>query len=152
MVAKLGGSVARARKLRRDATDVEKKLWLHLRNRQADQIKFRRQVPIRRYIVDFCCLDAKLIVELDGDQHAENAHDEERTRYLAARGFSVLRFWNHEVSQNLDGVIETIIFRARMRSPSSRNKCGAGSIFSPRERKSLRSMGATPLDLGSPQR
>ena len=110
MVAKLGGSVVRARKLRRAATDAEKKLWFHLsKNRQAGHSKFRRQVPIGRYIADFCCLSTKLIVELDGSQPADNARDDDRTRYLAAKGFRVLRFWNHEVNENLEGVVQTII-------------------------------------------
>jgi len=112
MVAKLKGNVLIARTLRRDATDAERKLWFHLRNRQADRTKFRRQVPIGRYVVDFCCLHAKLIVELDGSQHADNVSDEERTRYLATHGFRVLRFWNNDVNDNLEGVIETIIAEA----------------------------------------
>ncbi|MFZ1991012.1 MAG: DUF559 domain-containing protein [Alphaproteobacteria bacterium] len=112
MVAKLGGSIGHARSLRRNATDVERKLWFHLSNRQAGRAKIRRQVPIGRYVVDFCCLSAKLVVELDGSQHAENARDEERTHYLAAKGFRVLRFWNHEVNENLEGVVETIIAEA----------------------------------------
>ena len=109
MVARLGGSASRARRLRRSATDVESKLWFHLRARQVRGVKFRRQVPIGRYVADFCCLDARLIVELDGDQHAENPRDEIRTQSLERRGFKVLRFWNHEVNQNLQGVLETIL-------------------------------------------
>ena len=90
----------------------EKKLWFHVSNRQAGRAKFRRQVPTGRYIADFCCLSAKLIVELDGSQHAENVRDEERTRYLASKGFRIIRFWNHEVNENLEGVVETIITEA----------------------------------------
>lgn len=100
-----------ARKLRREQTDVERRLWSRLRNRQLDGFKFKRQVPKGPYVVDFCCAEARLIVELDGDQHAfdENQkHDAERTRYLNESGYRVLRFWNIDVRENIDGVIESI--------------------------------------------
>ena len=101
-----------ARRLRRDQTDAEQMLWARLRNRQLDGWKFRRQVPLGKFVVDFVCYDEKLVVELDGGQHGENPDDDAtRTAWLEARGFRVLRFWNHEVLENLEGVL-TIIAKA----------------------------------------
>jgi len=104
---------ARARDLRQSATDVEKMVWQKLRNAQLGA-KFRRQEPILGYVADFVSHDHRLIVELDGGQHAEQtaAHDERRTKLLEQAGFRVLRFWNTDVIANLDGVLETI--RARL--------------------------------------
>lgn len=100
----------RARRLRRDQTDAEAKIWSHLRNRQLEGFKFRRQFPTDRYIADFVCIDAKLVVELDGSQHIEqSAYDAERTKTLEALGFTVLRFWNNEALRETDAVIETIL-------------------------------------------
>jgi very-short-patch-repair endonuclease len=96
-----------ASRLRRDQTDVEQKLWLAVRNRRLANAKFRRQATIGRYIVDFLCIEAKLIVELDGGQHSEEA-DAERTRFLEAQGYRVLRFWNNDVIENFDGVLAAI--------------------------------------------
>lgn len=101
-------STPRARRLRSDQTDAEKRLWSRLRNRQLFGIKFKRQVPMDRYVVDFVSAEAKLIVELDGSQHAGNRADEVRTRILESMGYFVLRFWNNEVLTNPDGVLETI--------------------------------------------
>ena len=101
--------VAAARKLRRTSTDVERKLWHRIRDKQMDNFRFRRQRPIGKYIVDFICLDAKLIIELDGGQHAENgAYDDKRTAFLVSLGYRVLRFWNNEVIENIDGVLERL--------------------------------------------
>jgi len=87
----------RARSLRTNATDAEKCLWRLLRGRQLDGFRFRRQVPIAGYIVDFACPQAKLIVELDGGQHAEQAdYDARRTQSLRALGYRVLRYWNDD--------------------------------------------------------
>jgi len=100
-----------ARKLRREQTNVERKLWFALRNRQFDGFKFRRQQPVGPYIADFVCFEARLIVELDGDQHGSGkgiAHDEARTRLLQAEGFQVLRFPNHQVNGNFDSVLDAI--------------------------------------------
>lgn len=97
-----------ARKLRRKMTDAEALLWRHLRDRQCGGVKFRRQFPIDRYVADFACWDAKLVVEIDGGQHADNIRDEVRTHEIEAYGFRVLRFWNHDVLANIDGVLETI--------------------------------------------
>jgi very-short-patch-repair endonuclease len=99
----------RARRLRENQTDVEKKLWSQLRGRQLSGVKFRRQHPIGPFIVDFCCVERGLVVELDGGQHAElNVEDEQRTRLLERFGYRVLRFWNDEIFSNLDAVSERI--------------------------------------------
>jgi len=98
------------RQLRNNATDAERKLWHHLRGRQLEECKFRRQHPHGDYILDFVCLDAKLVIELDGSQHANAVdYDISRTRYLQQAGFLVLRFWNNEVFDNIEGVVEVII-------------------------------------------
>ena len=101
---------ARARELRKNPTDAERLLWQKLRFWQVDGCKFRRQQPLGRYIVDFVCLQRKLIVELDGGQHAQHAdYDKERDGWLRGQGFVVLRFWNHDVHANIDGVMEVIL-------------------------------------------
>jgi len=99
----------RAIGLRHAQTDSERKLWMALRNRQLDGWKFRRQELMDPYIVDFVCHEAKLIVEVDGGEHqAQEAYDQRRTKYLNARGYTVIRFWNNEVLTNLDGVLEQV--------------------------------------------
>jgi very-short-patch-repair endonuclease len=100
---------ARARTMRRAPTDAELRLWRLLRDRRLSGFKFRRQVPVGPYIVDFLCVASKLIVEVDGSQHAENIRDEGRDAYLLREGWRVLRFWNHEVTQNREGVLGTIL-------------------------------------------
>ena len=108
-----------ARGLRRRQTSPERLLWSKLRDRRLDGWKFRRQMPIGRYIVDFCCPDAWLIIEVDGGQHAfDNALDRDfvRSRDLEQCGYLVLRFWNREVVENLDGICETILNTAQGRS------------------------------------
>ncbi|MBA2587368.1 MAG: endonuclease domain-containing protein [Alphaproteobacteria bacterium] len=100
-----------ARKLRREQTQVERKLWLALRNRRFHKFKFRRQQPIGPYIADFVCFEAMLIIELDGDQHGSSrklAYDAMRTKRLANDGFRVLRFPNHQLNSNFDGVLTAI--------------------------------------------
>ena len=116
----------RARRLRRTMTEAEQALWARLRRRQVHGHKFRRQHPLGGYIVDFVCLDKKLVVEVDGGQHDEQ-HDEDvrRTRRLEQRGFQVMRFWNHQVLTKLDAVIEMI---AGAVSPPTRPACG-GSTY-----------------------
>jgi very-short-patch-repair endonuclease len=99
-----------ARKLRRNQTDAERTLWFRLRDRRLDGLKFRRQMPIASYIVDFCCEAARLIVELDCGQHAtSHEEDAKRTAALEAQGYLVLRFWNDDVLKNTDGVVEIIL-------------------------------------------
>ena len=98
--------------LRKNPTPWESKLWYHLRNRNLDRVKFRRQFKIDKYIVDFCCLEKKLIIELDGGHHNENDNiirDQQRKKYLENHGYKVLRFWNNEVDNNLEGVIDKIL-------------------------------------------
>lgn len=97
-----------ARALRRDMTEAEEKLWHELRSRRLDRIKFRRQVVIDPYVADFACLEAKLIIEIDGSQHADSVRDQIRDAELKSRGFRVLRFWNDEVLRELDSVCDTI--------------------------------------------
>jgi crossover junction endodeoxyribonuclease RuvC len=97
-----------ARALRIDQTDVETRLWARLRNRQLDGHKFRRQEPILGYVADFVCREKALIIELDGGQHAEAKRDAIRDRMLQQAGFRVLRFWNNELIENLDGVLSHI--------------------------------------------
>jgi very-short-patch-repair endonuclease len=102
--------VDRARRLRRDMTDAERLLWRYLRNRHFSGWKFRRQHELDRYIVDFVCPDACLIVELDGGQHVEMvAKDAERTRRLEGMGYRVLRFWNNDVLMNTEAVLGVIL-------------------------------------------
>jgi len=98
-----------ARRLRKSMTDAEALLWRRLRNRQCGDSKFRRQAPIGPYIVDFLCWDAKLIIELDGGQHANDPSDRIRQREIESLGFRVLRFWNNDVLENMEGVFETIL-------------------------------------------
>jgi adenine-specific DNA-methyltransferase len=100
----------RARRLRKQATDAERHLWHYLRRRQLAGHRFRRQVPICGYIADFACLEAKLAIELDGGQHADRrCYDEHRDRRIAAAGFHVLRFWDHQVLQETQAVLESIL-------------------------------------------
>ncbi len=103
---------SRARAMRGAPTEAEQRLWRLLRDRRLSGLKFRRQVPIGPYVVDFLCVGARLIVEADGSQHAENRRDAARDAYLANEGWTVLRFWNHEVLQNRNGVLDTILARA----------------------------------------
>src|SRR5690606_27853089 len=91
-----------------DMTPSEKKLWSALRDRRFAAYKFRRQVPVGPYVADFICFEARLIVELDGSQHAQSAHDATRDAWLANQDFLVKRFWNDEVVRNLDSVLDTI--------------------------------------------
>lgn len=103
-------NVERARRLRADQTDAEQKLWRHLRNRQLQGWKFRRQHEVDRYITDFACPDAALVVELDGSQHGEQmAYDAARTRKLESMGYRVLRFWDNDALTNIEGVLEVIL-------------------------------------------
>ena len=109
----------RARSLRNQATDTERHLWHFLRNRQLGGHRFRRQVPINTYIADFACLEAKLIIELDGGQHQQQAeYDARRDRQVAAKGFRILRFWDNQVFQETSAVLEVILRALEERSYS----------------------------------
>ena len=99
----------KAKTLRRESTDAERALWRHLKTKQLEGLKFRRQEQIGHFIVDFVCYEKRLIIEADGGQHAlEREKDEERTLWLNAQGFKVLRFWNHEILTNIEGVLEAV--------------------------------------------
>ncbi len=106
----MGGMTTQsARVLRNHLTDTERVLWRHLRLRQLEGHKFRRQHPIGPYIVDFVCLEKRVIIEVDGGHHAEQGDDDaSRTAWLQAHGFCVLRFWNHEVLTSIEAVAEQI--------------------------------------------
>jgi len=98
-----------AKELRQKSTDAERLLWQRLKAKQLDGLKFRRQEQIGRFIADFVCYEKSIIVEADGGQHAvERIKDEERTEWLNAQGFRVVRFWNHEILTNTEGVMESI--------------------------------------------
>lgn len=99
----------RARALRANLTPAERRLWQALRRQQVADARFRRQVPIGPYIADFCCLKHRLVIEIDGGQHARRTTaDERRSQWLESQGFTVIRFWNNEVLRNLEGVLVSI--------------------------------------------
>ncbi len=132
---------ARARRLRRDATEVEKHLWHKLRNAQINGASFRRQHPAGNYILDFYCPALQLAIELDGGQHTETAsQDRQRDEWLAQRGVTVLRFWNSDVTGNLSGVLEVIAakvseLQVRKVTPTRRwrpSRCSASAFLAPR--------------------
>jgi very-short-patch-repair endonuclease len=126
----------RAQELRHSPTIAEEALWKHLRGRRLEGRKFRRQVWIGPFIVDFVCLDARLVVEADGSQHVENAeYDHHRSRFLETEGFHVLRFWNNEITFNIAGVLELIRFHLLERTtPSPSHRHAAGPSLSPEGR------------------
>ena len=109
MGVRVATKVEFARTLRRGMTDAEQRLWKHLRLRNINGFKFRRQHDIGQFIVDFVCIEKRLVVEIDGGQHADaEAYDSARTQYLEGEGFQVLRFWNNEVLEKTNDVLEVI--------------------------------------------
>lgn len=99
-----------SRQLRNEMTVAESYLWQRLRSRQIHGFKFRRQHPVGKYILDFACIEAGLAIEVDGGQHNEmQINDDQRTALLEAQGWKVLRFWNNEVLQNIEGVLEKVL-------------------------------------------
>ena len=150
-------TLERSRSLRQDQTDAEGLLWLHLRNKQLDGYKFRRQQPIGPYIADFACLSRNLLIELDGGQHVEGrAYDEKRDAFLQEQGYRVLRFWNHEVFQNCIGVLERIYEVLISAPPHQQSPAGSPSATPPqggsdwtveRARTYLNSMDKSIVDL-----
>ena len=122
------GAAARARTLRRNMTEAEKRVWRILRSAQMDGARFRRQVPIGLYIADFACHEARLIIELDGGQHDPASSTEaQRTAFLQGQGHRVLRFWNNEVLENLEGVHAAIAVALGLTpSPSMGEGWGGG--------------------------
>ncbi|GAB2824936.1 hypothetical protein GCM10027276_29630 [Comamonas piscis] len=110
--ADVGVPVRQARALRQSATTAEQLLWRHLRNRQLAGAKFRRQHPLGPYILDFVCLEHGLVIEIDGGQHADlqaQGYDAQRSAWLQQQGLQVLRFWNHEVVQQTNGVLAHVL-------------------------------------------
>src|SRR5436190_17334581 len=103
-------------------TDAERRLWYHLRAHRFDNYKFKRQVPIGPYVVDFACLGRKLNVEVDSGQHAQNSKDELRNRYLESEGFRILRFWNNDALGNTTGVLQAIL--STLEAPLPARTCG----------------------------
>jgi very-short-patch-repair endonuclease len=111
-------SIEKARELRKNSTDAERFLWQHLRLRQINGDRFRRQRPVGPYILDFVCLEKKVAIEVDGGQHNEAArYDRQRDDWLREQGFVVLRFWNHEVLTQID-VVKEVIWKALTETPS----------------------------------
>ncbi len=107
-------SIERARQLRKNLTDAERRLWKYLRRKQLESHRFRRQLPIGPYYVDLLCLERRLIIEIDGGQHADRqAEDAKRTAWLESQGFRVMRCWHNEVLQNFEGVVEAILLALR---------------------------------------
>ena len=112
-------TTANARSLRGNMTEVERLLWQALRGKQLNGYRFRRQHPIGSYIADFACLEEKIVIELDGGQHQEQIeYDEQRSAYLKTHGWQVLRFWNNDVFNNLEGVLFTIGLHLKDLPPS----------------------------------
>ena len=131
-----GQTLAKAKRLRREMTDAERKLWSVLRDRSLEGAKFRRQQPIGPFVADFVCQEQRLIVEADGGQHAESVSDNRRTLFLKAKGYRVLRLWNNDILSNLDGVAQVIAAalstphpaQAPLESPSPSRGEGIGAI------------------------
>lgn len=99
-----------ARHLRNNATEAERRLWQHLRRRQLNGFKFRRQRTVGRYVCDFVCLEAAVVIELDGSQHVNEApYDDQRDAFLRSNGFRIMRFWNGLVFSEPDAVVQTIL-------------------------------------------
>ena len=97
-----------AKRLRREATEAETVMWRLLRDRRLSKVKFRRQVPFRNYILDFVCMERRLVVEIDGSQHADSKADKERDAALVSEGFRVIRYWNNDVLLRRDAVLEDL--------------------------------------------
>jgi len=102
-------SLTQAKKLRSNMTDAERRLWYRLRAHRFDGHKFKRQIPVGPYVVDFACLGRKVVIEVDGGQHADSRSDIARDTYLRDQGFQVLRFWNNDVLKNTEAVLEVIL-------------------------------------------
>jgi very-short-patch-repair endonuclease len=108
---------SRAKSLRREMTDAERRLWSALRAHRLGDLSFRRQVPIGRFIADFVCQEIRLVIEVDGGQHAGAASDLERDQWLLSKGYRIIRFWNSDVLKNLAGVLEKIVEVAHEATP-----------------------------------
>jgi very-short-patch-repair endonuclease len=138
------GTTNTARRLRRDATFAEQRLWYRLRSRSLHGMKFVRQEPIGAYIVDFVCREQRLVIEVDGGQHAESERDGIRDQWLRDHGYRVLRFWNNDVLQNTDGVLATIASALHEGAPTDEYVRHGPSSPSPRLRGEGRGEGLSP--------
>ena len=121
-MATIGKTNPYARRLRREPTDAERRLWYYLRNRRLGGFKFKRQETISFYVADFACVECKLVIEADGGQHG-TADDARRTSHLEALGWKVLRFWNNEIFQQTDGVLESILRACEERRKGKPSPC-----------------------------
>ena len=120
MKAKSAKTIQKARELRKSLTGAEQRLLYVLRNRQSGVIKFRRQHPIGKYIVDFYCPQSRLIIEIDGDSHGDSQeYDRQRTEWLESQGYQVIRFSNREVKEHFDTVIAEILFQCESKAAKS---------------------------------
>ncbi|WP_035382769.1 endonuclease domain-containing protein [Ferriphaselus sp. R-1] len=120
-----------AKSLRRNQTEAEQRLWYHLRAHRFMGLKFKRQKPLGRYVVDFVCMEAKLVIELDGGQHLDQVGcDRVRDAWLKSQGFTVLRFWNNELMSEMETVLERIRLEVESRalSPSPSPVNGRGEV------------------------
>jgi very-short-patch-repair endonuclease len=108
----------RARRFRQNPTEAERKLWQGLQKLPRDSSHMRRQAPIGPYFADFACHTNRIVIEIDGGQHAESKADLVRTAYLRKQGYRVLRFWNNDVLNNMDGVLEAILIAFRTTPPT----------------------------------
>ena len=125
------GAHARARTLRQNMTDAERRVWQILRSHQMNGYRFRRQAPIGRYIADFVCHEARLIVEIDGGQHDRSSlREAECAGFLQNEGYRILRFWNTEVLANLDGVHEAFVEELRCITPTQTLPHQGGGLLS----------------------
>ncbi|MBA3670361.1 MAG: endonuclease domain-containing protein, partial [Sphingomonas sp.] len=115
----------RAQELRNNATDAERKLWRTVSRSQLGH-KFSRQMPVGPFIIDFMCRQKRLVIELDGGQHADSPKDEARTRFIEAQGFRVIRFWNNDVMANIEGVIWTVSEALKLPPPPTPSRMREG--------------------------
>lgn len=126
---------ARSRELRNNATEAERKLWQHISGRKLGGMRFNRQFPIGQFICDFASREKRIVIELDGGQHAQAiAYDERRTRFLNAQGYQVIRFWNSEVLDNIDGVLIRIMQTLDNTPSTSPSRKREWSLWSPHAR------------------
>jgi very-short-patch-repair endonuclease len=117
--------IERARRLRSTTTDAEERLWMGLRGDQISGHRFRRQVPIGPYVVDFACRKARLVIEVDGSQHVAASHEDDRgTAWLALRGYRVVRFWDNQVLTETDEVLESVRAALVVMSKSKKQEPG----------------------------
>jgi very-short-patch-repair endonuclease len=119
-----------ARRLRRDSTDAERRLWAVLRDRRLAGYRFRRQHPVGDFILDFACTRYRIAVEADGGQHADNPNDDSRTAYLLEEGWRVLRFWNNDILSNTEGVVETVLQTLKEAETLTRSQAAPATTLS----------------------